>query len=427
VETPTQLGNGDETPPGRYPLLKHRDFAIYWWSGIASGTGTWLHNVTASILMLTMTGSPFMVGVVNIAIFIPTLLFGLHAGSLGDRFDRRWIVAISQSAACVVAALLTVLSIADQLTPWLLVLACFLIGTASSISKPAISAMIPALVPRPDIARATALNVMQFQFGQIAGPALASLILVVASPAWAFGMNAVSFVVPIIAMRLIRLGGLPGVTPVPKRSREPSGLDVAQAAAPRRKSPIADGLRFIRSISTMPAILATVVLSNGAGEALRTLAPTLAAELDFPEAAGFVLMGYSVGAFVGLIFFGRIEAVLPQRWTLVTAFGLQAVGLSCVALAPNLPLTVLGAAPIGVAFSLSTPLLSASLQHLTPDAFRSRVMSVFSMAHLGLRPLFSLVAGGLAVVVDMPFVLASFAVLAAIAAVFVHRHRVAGA
>ena len=99
----------EEVPPGAWALLRRRDFALYWWAGTVSGPGTWLHNVTASVLMLQMTGSPFLVGLVNFATFIPTLLFSLPAGSLGDRFDKRWVVAWSQLAALVVAVGLTVL------------------------------------------------------------------------------------------------------------------------------------------------------------------------------------------------------------------------------------------------------------------------------------------------------------------------------
>jgi MFS family permease len=112
---------------------------------------------------------------------------------------------------------------------------------------------------------------------------------------------------------------------------------------------------------------------------------------------------------------------------LVTAFGLQALGVTCVAFAPTLPLTVLAAAPIGIGFSLSTPFLSASLQHLSPDEFRSRVMSAFSMAHLGLRPLFALLAGALATLLDARWALGAFAGLAVLAAVFAWRRRVARA
>lgn len=404
---PADPGDG---PPARH-LLRRRDFGLYWWSQLVSSPGTWVHNVTASVLMFTMTGSSFLVGVVNFATFIPTLLFSLPAGSLGDRLDKRRLVAVALSAGALVAAVLTVLSATAVLTPALLVGACFLIGTANAVAKPSLSAMIPMLVPREAIARATALNVMQFQFGQIVGPGLASVILLTAEPAWGFGINAVSFLAPVVAMPLLHLG-------VAGAAR--------QRPAGRPRGATAEGVRFIRSSAAMPAILVTVVLSNGAVEALRTLAPTLADDFGRPAAAGVIIMGYSVGALLGLLSFPRLEPHLPRRRMLPTAFVMQASGVACVALAPNLPLTVVAAAPIGIGFSLSTPLLSAALQELAPDAFRSRVMSVFSMAHLGLRPVFALVAGGVATLLGAPVALTLFAVVAAVTSLEVHRRRVAG-
>ncbi|MCW2700320.1 MAG: transporter [Blastococcus sp.] len=396
----------EEIAPGAWSLLRQRDFALYWWAGMVSGPGTWLHNVTASVLMLQMTGSPFMVGLVNFATFIPILLFSLPAGSLGDRFDKRRVVAWSQAAALLVATGLALLSGLGMITPWPLIGACFLLGTAAAVAKPSMTALLPALVPRSAVARATAVNVTQFQFGQIAGPALASLILIVGSPTWAFAINAATFLGPIAAMPFIR-----------PREDEGHGRKAGGGS-------VREGLRFIRRSGAMPAILLSVVLCNAAVEALRTLSPTLADQFERPEAAGIVIMGYSVGAMLGLVSYGRIEDLLPRRLMLVTAFGLQAVGVACVALAPSLAITVVAAAPIGIGFSLSVPLLSASLQELAPDEFRTRVMSTFSMAHLGLRPLFALGAGALASGFGVHWALAVFALVAVLAGGFVRYRRV---
>lgn len=397
-----------EGKPSAASLLRRRDFGIYWWSLMVSSPGTWLHNVTASVLILTMTGSPFMVGVVNFAIFVPTLLFSLPAGALGDRVDKQRLVSVALSAGAAVAGVLTVLSATEVLTPTLLVVTCFLIGTANAVAKPAVSAMVPLLVPRPDVARATALTVMQFQLGQIIGPGLASIILLTATPTWGFAINGLSFLGPILAMQLLRL--------------RPQTANPRSAG--RSTSATRDGLRFIRGTATMPAILVTVLLSNAAVEGLRTLAPTIAAGFDRPAAAGVIVMGYSIGALLGLMSFGKVERFLPRRWMLLTAFTLQAVGVACVAVAPNLTLTVAGALPIGIGFSLSTPLLSAALQDLSPDAYRSRVMSVFSMAHLGVRPLYALVAGAGATLMGTSATLVVFAAAAAAAAIGAHRRHV---
>lgn len=401
----TDLPAGDDDARGP---LRRRDFAIYWWAGIVSSPGSWASNVCASVLMLSLTGSPFMVGVVNFAIFIPNLLFSLPAGALGDRVERRRMVAVTQSVAMAAAVVMAVLSGTGALTPWLLVATCFVLGTANAFTKPPMLALIALLVPRPMVARATALNVVQFQFGQIVGPGIASVILLTATPTWAFAFNAVSCLGPIVAMLLIRLDG------------------AADRGAVRKSGSggVVEGLRFVARTPLMPAILLAVVLTNAAVEALRTLAPTLSSELDLPDAAGVVIMGNSIGAMLGLVTFGLIEKVLPRRWMLTTAFALQALGAAVVAVGGGLPVLALGALPIGIGFSLSIPLLSASLQMLSPDDFRSRVMAVFSMAHLGLRPLFALAAGALASAFGGAWSLAVFAVAAAVVAVVIRRLRV---
>ncbi|WP_116947637.1 MFS transporter [Jiangella endophytica] len=397
--TDSLFGDGDGDARGP---LRRRDFAIYWWAGIVSSPGSWASNVCASVLMLSLTGSPFMVGVVNFALFIPNLLFSLPAGALGDRVERRRMIVVTQSAALVVAVVMTVLSGVDALTPWLLAGTCFLLGTANAFTKPPMLALIALLVPRPLVARATALNVVQFQFGQIAGPGIASVILLTATPTWAFAINAVSCLGPIVAMFLIRL---------------PASDGRGDLARPRSSGGVAEGLRFVVRTPQMPAILAAVVLTNAAVEALRTLAPTLSSELSLPDAAGVLIMANSIGAMLGLVTFGWIEKVLPRRWMLPTAFGLQAAGAGVLAVGGSLPVLALGALPIGVGFSLSIPLLSAALQMVSPDEFRSRVMAVFTMAHLGLRPVFALVAGTLATAFGAGWALVVFGVVALVVAV----------
>lgn len=428
--------SGADRGPTTIELLRRRDFAIYWWSGLINSPGNWLHNVTASVLMYQLTGSPFMVGVLNFATFIPTLLFSMPAGSLGDRVDKQRMVQVTQLCGGLVAGGLTLMSALGHVTPWVLVAACFLIGTANAVTKPPIQALIPMIVPRGAIARATATNVMQFQFGQIVGPALASTVLLVATPTWGFGINALTFLAPIVGMQLIHArpaqgaardgGGAVGAAAAADVGGAAAGAEATAAPSKKATSPrlLVEGFRFILRHPVMPMVLVMIVLTNATTEALRTLSPTIAHELLQPEAAGVVIMGYSIGAMCGLVGYGLIERLLPRSRMLLTAFALQALGAVLVALAPNLPLSVVGALPIGIGFSLATPLLSASLQQLSPDEYRSRTMAAFQMAHLGVRPFFSLVAGAIATVANAKVALAVFAVVAAASTVVAHRRQV---
>lgn len=379
----------------RKGLFRRTAFVIYWSGGLTSNIGTWLQNVTASVVVLALTHSPLLVGVLNFATFAPIFLLSMAGGMLSDRFDRRLVVIATQSASCVVAVAITVLSAVGRLNAPILIGLAFLLGSAYALAKPALAAILPSLVERDELAHATAVNTLQFNIGQLAGSALSAGILAVASPTWAFGLNAVSFLGPIAAMVALR------ATPF------------RPAAGKRRiRGTGKEGLRFLRSTPALLSILWAVALSNASVEALRTLAPPFVERaLQLPVArAGLLVTAYSVGALVGLLTFNLMSRLMSSTRLLACAFALQAVGVVGVAASMLLVPSAVFAVPIGLGFAFNIPALSAGLQLLTPDEYLGRVMSMFSMFHLGLRPLFSLTAGALASIVDVRLALLVFAV-----------------
>jgi MFS family permease len=381
-------------------LLRDRHFAAYWWGGMISNIGTWLQNVTASVVMLQLTDSPFMVGVLNTATFAPVLLLSMLGGMVSDRFDRRLVVVWSQAFSLLVALAITGLSMTGALTAVPLVVLSGLLGASYAIAKPALSAMLPALGDRTDIAGATAVNTLQFNFGQIVGSSLSALILTVSSTSIAFAGNALSFLGPIAAMYALRTVQLQD--PAPARRLRGSGRA---------------GLSLARRSPAITAFLAAIALGNAAVEALRTLAPVLVEDTMglSSDAAGVLITAYGVGATLGILFFSTLLARLSPVALLCAAFAAQAIGLVGVSLADSLTAAALLALPIGLGFAVSTPLLSAGLQVVSPEEFRGRVMSLFSMAHLGLRPVFSLAAGALATLVDARIALVAFVLLPLVA------------
>lgn len=388
------------------PLLLRPAFGAYWAGGLLSNTGTWLQNVSASIFIFTLTGSPLLVGVLNVATFAPILLFSPAAGTLSDLVDRRRVVVVTQMLSMLAAVGLTAMTAVGRATPALLIGAGFVLGTSYAFAKPALSSLLPALVAKEEIARATAVNTLQFAVGQILGSALASFLLAVAGPAWAFGVNAATFLGPTLAMAVIRL------PPHPARS------DGRRARGGTR-----EGFRFLRSTDGLLAVLGMVVLANASTEALRTLAPSLTTtvlELE-PSRAALLVTAYSAGSAVGLVLFGVVLRVLDPRRALAAAFGLQAAGVLGVALSPSFALTLVAAVPIGVGFSLAIPLLNSALQHASPEDFRGRVMAAFAMAHLGVRPAFALLAGALATVAGARVALLAFLTLALLALLLLRR------
>lgn len=367
-------------PRSRSPFA-YAPFRIYWAGGLASNIGTWLQNVTGAVVILELTHSPFMVGVLSMATFLPVLLLSVIGGSLSDKYDKRRVVMVAQSLSLGVAAVITVLSALGRLNAVALIVLCCLLGCSYAMAKPALTSLLPALVAREDLSRANAVNTLQFNIGQVAGSALSALILAVSTPTAAFAINALSFTGPIIAMYLLRR--------VPLRDARPKGGLLGSTK---------DGLRFVFTSQVLLALLSSVALSNAAVETLRTLAPTLSSRALGVEtsSAGLLVTSFSIGATIGLLTFGRISIwVRPDR-LVQASFALQAIGMLVLAAAPNLAVAAVGAIPIGLGFAFNIPVLSASMQMISPDEMRGRVMSMFSTIHLGLRPFFALIAGALA-------------------------------
>jgi MFS family permease len=374
-------------------LFRRRVFLVYWTGGLVSNIGTWLQNVTASVLVLELTHRPLMVGVLNVATFAPVFALSMVGGMLSDRFDRRLVVVVSQTFSLVVAAVITVLSMAGRLDAVALIVLSALLGCSYAVAKPALSALLPALVERDEIAHATAVNTLQFNIGQVAGSALSALVLSLGSYSLAFALNTASFTGPLLAMLALRNLAMPAVS----RRRELRGSG-------------RQGLRFVTGSRVMVSVLAAIALSNASVEALRTCAPELVDRMPGlgSSSAGVLVTANAIGATLGLLVFGRLGKRLAPGRLLVAAFGLQAVGVVGVAVSGRLVPAAIFAVPIGLGFALNIPVLSAQLQQLSPEDFRGRVMSMFSMVHLGLRPAFSLAAGALASVIDARWALAAF-------------------
>jgi MFS family permease len=366
-------------------------FRWYWFGGFVSNVGTWLQNVSGSIYVLDRTHSTFLVGVLNLATFIPVFILSVPGGVLADRYDRRAIVVLTSLFSFAVGAAVTIASAVGTLDPWFLIAMAFCFGSSYAISKPAMTAMLPAIVPENNIAHATAINTLQFNIGQIGGSALSALLLAFASYTWAFGVNAVSFAGPILSMVMV-------------------GPAVARKQIRKTKASGREGLRFVlRSPAILP-ILTAVLLSNAAVECLRTITPAVTTRtLHAPDSTtGIIIASYSAGASAGIVTFGLLSRRIPGHALLVSAFLMQAAGLLGSGLSRMTWLSVVCAFPIGLGLAFNIPILSGGLLRLSPDELRGRVMSFFNIAMLGLRPLFSLSAGGLGAVVSPSVVLIVF-------------------
>jgi len=356
-----------------------------------SNVGTWVQNVAGSVFVYDLTGSAFAVGVLNFATFLPILLFSVTGGVLSDRFDRRMIVIASQTVSLLIASALAIAVATGGGSELQVIATAFLLQTSWSIAKPSMIAILPALVPRAQLAEAVGLNTLQFITGQIGGPILTTVVLATGGYAWAFGINAATFVGPILAMAYLyrrELGR--GV------SREATR---AGAAAAR----LSLGA-YVRAQPWVVSALVAVISTSAILEVVRTNAPVIVAQrLGLPSTeTGLIIAAQSAGSALGLL------AFIPlRRWDISRKFPaiglvLQAAGLGITSAATSLPVAAIGVGAIGMGFSFCFPIVTGALQTEVPDGIRGRLMSIHQMAHLGNRPFTALAAGAIAATFGVP-------------------------
>jgi MFS family permease len=386
-------------PSSRFGVFAYRDFSIYFAGGLLSNVGTWLQTVAAAVLMLTLTGSPLMVGLLGTASFLPIILFIVFAGVASDRFDRQQIVIVTHVLAMLTTAGLAVATLSGQLQPWMLLVGSFLINSAYAFAKPALTALLPALVPRETIAEATSINVLQFTIGQTIGSLMAAAILVVSSAGIAFAINAITFIGPIGSMLLIH------PRPFEAGRRAPIGM-----------SGLAGGFQFLRATPALLAALVAVSAAASAVEATRTLSPVLVTQVLGQDDGGTGLMiaSVSLGSAISILVIPRMLRTMSITRIAFIGFLVQVVGLGIQAVAPSLTVAIVGAFLVGVGFSLSFTQMTALLQIASPDELRGRVMSIHSLFHLGSRPFAALLVGSAATLLGGRPAIVLFALLAPI-------------
>ena len=392
-------------PRGAVALLGDRRFGPYVVGQWLSNTGNWFHNVAIGIVVFQVTGSNTLVGTLTGLQYLFTLLLAPLAGQLSDRLDRRRLLLGAQTSGLVGAVGLAVVVALVDPSPvlvWPIAGLTCLIGIGYAIGLPTLQAYVPSLVPRRDLPQAIALNSVTFNLARAIGPALAGVLVAAAGAAVAFGVNAVSFVA--FALVLLWLG----------RSASPS---VAAPAAEGADTSVWAGLRLAREDRLVGTVMIATIGVGIASDPVITLAPAIAEGLGGGAAlVGGIGSAFGAGGTVASLGVARLrEAVGPRRQGVLGLLALGG-GIAAAGMAPTVWLLLAGTAVAGAGFLHAATTLNSTLQLHVDDAVRGRVMALWGMAFLGVRPAAALVDGAIADVASVQVaVLCSLAVALAAA------------
>src|SRR5579859_2472018 len=186
-----------------FVALQHRNFRLFWFGQLISLIGTWMQIIGQAWLVLQLTHSAWLLGVVGALQFLPVMLLSLFGGVLADRVPKRKVLLFTQSFALLQATVLWTLVATGEVRIWHVLVLATLLGLTNSLDMPTRQAFVFELVGREDLPNAIALNSSLFNLARIVGPGIGGLIIAWLGVAPLFLLNAISFIPVIIGIALI--------------------------------------------------------------------------------------------------------------------------------------------------------------------------------------------------------------------------------
>lgn len=346
--------------PTQAPVLlrHHRPFLAFWFARIFTASGYQMLTVAIGWNLYQLTGNVMDLGLVGLVQFTPRVLFMLHTGHVADRYDRRIISSICQSAQALIALVLFVGSSTDSVTREMIFILSFLFGTARSFEMPTTQALLPSIVPASLFPRAVASAQSAQQSATIVAPALGGFLYAFGS-VYVYGLTVVLYV---IACGLML--SLPArQTPLNKNK---ATLESLMA-----------GIHFIRS---RPDILGAIsldlfaVLLGGA----TALLPVFAKDILLTGAWGLGMLrsAPAIGALAMSLWLARFSVDRNVGRVMFTAVGVFGVATIAFGLSTSFWFSLAVLVVLGAADMISMVIRASFVQLETPDEMRGRVSAV---------------------------------------------------
>ncbi|HXT54665.1 MAG TPA: MFS transporter, partial [Candidatus Eisenbacteria bacterium] len=184
--------------------LRHRDFRVFWIGLILSSVGSQFTQVAMAWQIYELTNSPLQIGLIGLVRAVPQMIILLFGGLLADAMNRRKLMMVTQGSLFFVSGALALLSSSGQVTPAKLYAVTALLALFGSLESPSRQAIVTNLVPAEDLSRALAIFSSQRQIATIAGPSIAGIVLAFAGPAACYAVDAISWLIMLGALALIR-------------------------------------------------------------------------------------------------------------------------------------------------------------------------------------------------------------------------------
>lgn len=356
-----------------------RNYRLYFFGMLVSATGTWMYSVAQGWLVLRLTGSGTLVGLVTAAQFVPMLLFGVWGGLIADRFDKRRTLVVTQSVMGIASAALAAVTLLGDVEVWMVFVTAGVLGMATVADNPTRQAFVTELVGSERVANAVALNSAMFNAARIVGPAVAGIVILAGGTGWVFLFNGVSYLAVIVSLLRMNTAEL---TPAARSGRGPGQVRA--------------GLRYAFSTPELRSVILLVAVVGTFALEFTVLMPLLA-RFTFdagPGTFGALTSAMGVGSLIGALVTASRSRPTPRLLVgAALALGLLMFG---VAVAPTLQVALVMLSLCGAAIITFLSTANSTLQLQSDPEMRGRVMAFYAMVFLGSTPIGGPIVGAVA-------------------------------
>jgi MFS family permease len=299
--------------------LRHRNYRLFFFGQMISQIGTWMQTTAQAWLVLELTHSALLLGLVGVLQFLPMMMFSLFGGVLADRLPKRTLLLITQSIALVQAAILWILVITGTVQIWHIMLLAALLGVTQALDSPARQAFVNEMVGREDLPNAIALNSSLVNMARVLGPGLGGLLIAWLGVAPLFLLNAISFIAVIIGLAMISqqmLFALPG-----KRTN-------AQKIGTFQS--LREGLVYAWRMPTVLLVIGVIGVVALFGINFNVILPLYAIDVFHVGSAGYGLISaaYGLGALLSALWIAWGNRKPSIRTLLIAAFAFSALEIA---------------------------------------------------------------------------------------------------
>jgi MFS family permease len=347
-----------------------------------------MQRITVGWLVYRLTNSPFLLGVVGFSGQLPTFFVAPFAGTLSDRWNRLRIIQVTQYLAAAQAVVLAVLVFTDTVTVTHVIILAVVLAVVNGFDMPVRQAFTVEMVDKKeDLGNAIALNSSMFNAARLIGPSVAGILIATAGEGVCFLVNALSYVPIIFALRAIK---------VPPQRQSAKKTHVLRD--------LRDGVSYAFGFAPIKFIILLLALVSLVGMPYQVLMPVFARDVFHggPHTLGFLVGASGVGALIGAFYMAARKTVRGLGKMIPVTTAVFGAGLIAFSISPSVWLSYFFVMVAGFGMIVQMASSNTVLQTIVEDDKRGRVMSFYTMSFMGMVPLGSLMAGGLAGTIGAP-------------------------